>query len=138
MAVHGATGRRRLYVSRSDAGKRRVTNEPALVERLARLGFEAVTLSDRSFEEQVELFRSAVSVVGPHGAGLTNLMFSAEGTVLVELQLDIDQRPHFDRLAQVVGLQYASVVCPGDAASPRDMVADIDQIVSVLESFVGQ
>ena len=37
-----------------------------------------------SFEEQVQIFRQAAVVVGPHGAGLSNLIFSQPGTLVIE------------------------------------------------------
>ena len=36
------------------------------------------------FEKQMEMFRRAVVIIGPHGAGLVNMMYSEPGTVVVE------------------------------------------------------
>ena len=37
-----------------------------------------------SYDEAVQIFNRAVIVVGPHGAGLSNLLFSEPGTVMIE------------------------------------------------------
>lgn len=76
---------RRLFVSRSDANRRRLLNEDELLAVLEPLGFEAVSMSGRTVAEQAELFASAEAVVGPHGGALTNLVFCRKGTKIVEL-----------------------------------------------------
>ena len=37
-----------------------------------------------TFHETIEKFQRAKIVVGPHGAGMTNLVFSQEGTHVIE------------------------------------------------------
>lgn len=86
--VPGGTGEtergRKLFVSRGSAASRRVVNEAELEPVLAEHGFEVVDPAGMSIPEQVALFSRASAVVGPHGAGLTNLLFSAPGTQVVE------------------------------------------------------
>jgi hypothetical protein len=138
MDVPSEPGRRRIYVSRSDAAKRRVSNEGPLIEALHRRGFECMTLTDLSFGQQVALFREAGVVIGPHGAGLTNIAFSAAGTAVLELEQRADRRRYFERLAARIGARYASVTCPPDADAPQDMVADIGEVLSVLDRLVDR
>ncbi len=121
---------RRLFVSRSDAPKRRVANESELLDVLRPFGFERVVPGELSFEEQVEAFRSASVLVGPHGAGLANIIFSQPGTGLLELQHQDVERNFYRGVAEVAGLRHAEVSCRPDPASPMDMVADPDEIVA--------
>ena len=75
---------RRVYASR--AGSRRVVNEEQeLWPVLQRQGFEPVRCSRLSFAEQVRLFAGLEVIVGPHGADLHNVIFSAPDAELVEL-----------------------------------------------------
>ncbi|MEM6972414.1 MAG: glycosyltransferase family 61 protein [Pseudomonadota bacterium] len=76
---------RLLYLSRRDAGIRRIRNEEALEAMLARHGFESVTATDYDHAGQVRLFGEARAVIGAHGAGLTNIIFMAPGGALMEL-----------------------------------------------------
>lgn len=76
---------RRLFVSRGSAASRRVVNEAAIEPVLAEHGFEIVDCARLSIAEQFEMFSQASAVVGPHGAGLTNLLFSEPGTEVVEI-----------------------------------------------------
>ncbi|HVT41966.1 MAG TPA: glycosyltransferase family 61 protein, partial [Acidimicrobiales bacterium] len=81
-----AAPHRRLYVSRGDVRHtRRVNNEAALLAALEPLGFERIDPGALSPAEQVRAFAEAACVVGPHGAGLTNLAFAPAGAAVVEL-----------------------------------------------------
>lgn len=100
----------RLFVSRGTTGKRGVANEPALLKALAPLGFEAVRCETLSITEQAELFASAEVVLGPHGAGLTNIVFCAENTLVVEL-FNAHMAACFWTISELTGLRHALHYC---------------------------
>ena len=78
--------RRRLYVGRGDTKHtRRVDNEAALLAALDPLGFEAIDPGALSPAQQVPRVRRGGCIVGPHGAGLTNLAFASPGAAVVEI-----------------------------------------------------
>ena len=84
--VFPATERpRRVFVSRADARKRRLLNEDEVFARLERFGFERVMPGRLPLADQVALFSGAQIIAGPHGAGLTNLIFMPEGGAVVEV-----------------------------------------------------
>jgi capsular polysaccharide biosynthesis protein len=66
----------RLYISRSKAPSRRITNEPELKHVLSDYSFTSVCLEDLPLLEQIELFANADVVCSLHGAGLTNTFFA--------------------------------------------------------------
>jgi hypothetical protein len=74
-----------IYVSRSQARRRRVVNESELIATLTRYGIDKVDMEDLSVAEQAALFQSAKTIIAPHGAGLTNLAFASPGTRVLEL-----------------------------------------------------
>ncbi len=76
---------RRLYISREDAGSRRIVNEKEVMSLLQSFGFEKIILSGRPVTEQAMLFSSADAVIGPHGGGLTNIIFCHSGAKVLEL-----------------------------------------------------
>ena len=106
----GVTNRdKRIYVSRADARHRKVLNEDDLVSRLQKYGFEVYCLSNLSLHQQIDLFHSAEIVVAPHGAGLSNLLFSEKARVL-ELHPPPTVATHFYMLSKRKGHQYEFVV----------------------------
>lgn len=76
---------RRIFVSRRDAGRRRITDEEAVEHLLLGHGFETFVVGSSPLRRQVETFASAEIVVATHGAALTNLMFAPMGTRVIEV-----------------------------------------------------
>lgn len=76
---------RRLYISRSQAGVRRLINEAQVLRALTPWGFEAIQLERLSVQEQANLFAQAEVIVTLHGSGLTNLVFCQRDTTVIEL-----------------------------------------------------
>jgi hypothetical protein len=123
----GSSGARAIFISRRRATSRRLLNETELVEHLAPLGVEAVVMEDLTFDEQVDLMNDASLIVGPHGAGLTNMIACRPGTPVVEIA-DLEfPNPNFYALACALGHPYSIVdaASVGDGPlSRRDLVAD--------------
>lgn len=105
-----AAGGRRLYVTRRRARRRRVVNERELEPILADLGFEIVECEALSFRQQVGLFREAEVVAGPHGAGLTNVLWAPPGCRVLELFGHRCVRGLFYALAGLRAQPYAFLV----------------------------
>jgi capsular polysaccharide biosynthesis protein len=131
----------RLYITREGARRRRVTNEPELWAGLQAAGFAKVRLEQLTWPEQINAFRHAKVVVGPHGAGLANLAFCLPGTRVVELFHRAYVAGGFWRLADLRGLDYRPVVSPGSeplAHSPsgnrRDLTADLKKVRAALKN----
>lgn len=76
---------RRIYISRADASGRKITNERALIERLASLGFEAHQLAVLDLERTVDMFANAEIIVTPHGSGASNAMFAPLDATVIEI-----------------------------------------------------
>ncbi|MCE5294562.1 MAG: glycosyltransferase family 61 protein [Chlamydiales bacterium] len=75
----------RIYISRKQASSRRVVNEEELLPFLERNNFKVVVLENLTVAQQAHLFASARTIIAVHGAALTNLVFSAKGTQVIEL-----------------------------------------------------
>lgn len=127
--------RRRLYLSRRDAGWRRVVNEPELEPVLKRFGFEAVVMSGLSVREQIRLFRSAEIVVSPHGAGLTNLLWG-DKAVVVEL-FGGEVRFHYAHIANLCGHRYRALLCRS-AGEQEDIIADPKALERLLAEILDE
>lgn len=128
---------RKLYVQRGSGARRSVHNERDLLDVLAQRGFVAVDPAGMSVREQARLFASATCVVGAHGAALTNLLFCAEGTKVVELLPHEVRTPCYYLLATHLGLDYAPVAGERDglqglAAMEADFDVDVDMVLAAL------
>jgi capsular polysaccharide biosynthesis protein len=86
-----------------------------------------------TFSEQVKLFAETEIVVAPHGAGLTNIMFCPEKTVVVELFGPPHYiRPDYFQLAHNLGLQYEYLLC---IYQEYDLQVDINSLSQILRRY---
>jgi len=137
----GSAWGERLCITRDAARRRRVTNEPELWAELQKAGFAKIRLEELTWPEQINAFRHAKVVVGPHGAGLANLAFCAPGSVVVELFNRAYVAGGFWRLADLRGLDYRPVVPAGNApldhapaGNRLDITADLEQVRAALKN----
>lgn len=127
---------RRIYVSRARARFRNLMNEEELMPMLTARGFERVFLEDLDFAAQVDLMRHAEAVVAPHGAGLTNVMFCAEGTHVVEIASPNFPNPNFYAVSAAMGHPYYLIAAQehGDVEPlKRDLTLDPARLEKVLD-----
>ena len=145
----------RILIVRGDGPRwwrRAIVNQAEVEAALGDLGFRAHKLAELSVSEQARLFAGAEIVVGAHGAGFTNLVFSTSTSVLELFGRDV--RPHFARLSHVLALPYRYLLCDpasveeleppagleesGEARTPRardarpGLKVDIDELVGAL------
>ena len=66
---------KRIYVSRKSETIRSITNEEEIVPILESYGFEMIESQKLSLAEQIMIFSNAEILCGPHGAGLSNLLW---------------------------------------------------------------
>lgn len=129
---------KRIYLSRTDASTRRVSNESELIEALQKLGFELIQCSRLSFAQQVRLFREASVITGPHGAAMANLIFSREGTRVLELGTRAYENPCFEHLCASSGILYSKFIGKeersGDPGS--DYTVDVDSVMTALKGML--
>lgn len=79
----------KIFIDRSDspmAKTRYLINDKDIKSTLKDLGFKIVTLSNFSFSDQIKIFKNANIIVGLHGAGFANIIFSKAKTKIVEIQ----------------------------------------------------
>lgn len=97
---------RKVYISRSKATRRRLVNEEEVWPLWERAGFERVLMEELTVEDQVALMRETAVLAGPHGAGLTNMVFCPPGAQVVEIADLGFPNPNFYALASAVRHGY--------------------------------
>lgn len=150
----GASGRpatRRLYVSRGSDGARGVSNDAELAAYLVSVGFETVRTERLTVCEQAALFDEAEAVIGPHGAGFSNIAFCRPGTRVVEL-FNAHVAPCFWVISELTGLEHAVHFCGefDESSRPSDneryhrsaddrrrssFHVDVDEVAAMLGSL---
>jgi hypothetical protein len=123
---------RRLYLTRSDATQRRLLNEKEVVTYLSGHGFEVYCSGQHSFAEQVSAFAGATCVVAPHGAAVSNMVFAAPGSVLVELFGPGYINGCYWALANILRQEYGCIIGEGAGS---DYTVPIRQLADALSFF---
>jgi len=131
---------RRIYISRRQATSRGVVNDEELLGLLHAHGFTEVRLEELGLAEQIALFGHAEAIVAPHGAGLTNLIFCASGTLVVELIAEGYNSDLYPRLGEARQLNYHHIECR--AQDPTHIKAsaifvEVTRIRAILDRAPG-
>jgi capsular polysaccharide biosynthesis protein len=106
---------RRVYVPRK--GQRKVTNEEELMPIVKKFGFKIYDFDD--VEDEAAFFSECSIVVGPHGAGLTNLVFCSPGTKVLELIPSDHVHPYYYTIATSAGAEYFYIVGQSKGTRPQ-------------------
>lgn len=136
------TAWRRLYIGRSDAAYRRVTNKSEIIPILERHGFEEITMSRMTIEEGARLLSEAAVIVGPNGSALANLLFAHPDCKVIEFFAPRWVVPYNWMIAANVGLSYTALVGRGErpppGSLPQDLKQDIDLVPEHLEAALAE
>ncbi len=110
----------KIYVSRDvkAATGRTIGNQLEVESFFSRCGFEIVFPERLSVVQQADLFARASVVAGPHGAGLSNLVYCAPGTKVIEF-FGEHMAPCYWAISALAGLEYYQHYCIDDHATDR-------------------
>jgi capsular polysaccharide biosynthesis protein len=132
---------KRVYVSRERATRRRLLNEAEVWRLFEARGFEKVLMEDLSFAEQVRLMNQTMVLAGPHGAGLTNMIFLPTGGHLLEMADLGFPNPNF--YATAAGLGHHYWLFPAESVGDthpleKDLRADVDRLAETLDQMLSE
>jgi len=131
---------KKLYIKRIST--RKVANDEELERYMINHGFEIHAMEWMSIKQQAELFHQASVIVGPHGAGLTNIVFCKPWTTLIELFHPKTIFWHYYAMAASCWLKYIPIVGviqknPKLMAMDNDMIIDLKQINDIFEKCIN-
>jgi capsular polysaccharide biosynthesis protein len=106
-------GKKRLFLRRGST-YRKLLNEAEIEQILAKRDFLTVDLNGMSVKEQISLFSQAEIVVGPSGAGMTNILWCEPSTRVLILHSDHPSKkyPYWDALGRVSGARIHYLAGP--------------------------
>jgi capsular polysaccharide biosynthesis protein len=111
-----------VYVSRIGSTRRRLLNEDEVIRFLETQGAKIADPGTLTPKEQISLFSGARIVIGPHGGGLTNLVFCKSNAAIYELLPSSYANVCYNRLAQANGMDYWADMFPAES---KDDIHDI-------------
>jgi hypothetical protein len=124
-----------VLISRKKALNRRIANEDEVMNILESMGFSAYFLEEMIFTDQVKLFSQAKIVIASHGAGLTNLIFGDNLTVIELFGCSVPNGAYAN-LARGLGFKYGCLSCNSPRQDSRsaddDMIVDVKNLCDLL------
>ena len=97
----------KLFINRKESTGRTITNFKELIPLLDKHNYIVLYLEDISIEQQIEYFSRASVIIGIHGAGLTNMIFSYRNNPkILEITASDFIPTHYYWLANSFGFNY--------------------------------
>ncbi|HZP19211.1 MAG TPA: glycosyltransferase family 61 protein [Bauldia sp.] len=135
-------GRDRLYISRSGVPgtSRQIVNEGDLVARLRELGFSLVDPGRYPLADQMARFARSSIVVGPHGAGLANILFRYGAPMALVEMINPAKKyhHHFFQISAHSGYFYRATLNTGERGDEQfaSASADVDAVIAAVEEAI--
>lgn len=133
----------RIYISRK--GRRRIENEQEVIQLLKKFNFVIVEDKNRSVPEQIEIYRNASFILGPHGASFTNIIWCRPGTHLYEFFSRSYVPDYFLYLSTVNNMKYSAYKDERGAlytnfkdALYQNMYVSIEKLEATLEKLFSE
>lgn len=135
--VNPGRANRKLFVARNDTHKRRLTNQPDIINMLAKMGFETVYPETLDFKTQITLFSEARMIVGVSGAALTNILWSPPECEVFSLSPNFGAEFFFWDIACIQNQRFSFIF--GDSQDPEklghsDFSINTDLLCEVLQA----
>ena len=116
-----------IYISRSRT-RRSAFWEKDLEAHLLKKGFQIVYAEDYSIVDQIELFRDAKNIVGVHGAGLTNAIWSTNCSV-IELMPTSRINRCIEWQAKIANGKYQRIYFHPKVTKLNDITNELDALI---------
>ena len=112
----------RIYVIRKATDHGIVAGESQLTTRLRERGFEPLAMEDFTLHEKAWLLGQAEAVLGPSGAGLSNIVFCQPGTKVIEIRVQPFPVKEPWAIANRCGLDFYDVLPDGYGGADKALV----------------
>jgi capsular polysaccharide biosynthesis protein len=137
-AVDTADKPTRIFVTRGNRpNTRRLESEPALWPQLEARGFARIDPGTMSVRDQIDHFAAAETIIGVHGAALTNLVFARPGVRVLELFAPAYLKHCFWSITQSIpGAEYRYLVGDGDPVPEGGWMKGVQDDIAIAPQRV--
>jgi capsular polysaccharide biosynthesis protein len=131
--------KKRIYISRKSANRRKILNEIELITLLKVFNFQIIEMETLSFFQQRELMASTEILISNHGAGLTNMIFLNDDAKVIELFPAANKlNTCFYHLACALELDYYYMINSTDSMNMQysNIHADLNTLEILLNKII--
>lgn len=126
---------KKIYIDRSDSSYNhcKLINDEEIKKYLKNKGFKILKLSKLNFKQQVSIFKNCEIVIGPHGAGMANLIFCKKKTKVLEIKNVGHPNKVYQKISQLNNLEHQFIMLPKILGERRgDMYLPIQRLKNYL------
>ena len=145
---HGINWMRKKLINKSDinysgpkkfffarTGKRRaISNIDEITKAIEKCGWTVVNDMDLNLSQTIKLFSDAENVCGFLGSNMSNVIFCAKGCKVTHLVPDFFLDGWVDLIADVLNLDYKSVILESGGAFAHSPIVKVENIIASLEN----
>ena len=127
LAIDGPQSERgnRVFLARGNSANRPY-NEAELIKISRDFGFRPISLEDLNLRDSVEILATAEAVIGPHGAGWANAIFSPPQTPALMWTWASARSDHwFANIGAVADMDFTVRFTPGSPTSAYDVPPEL-------------
>ena len=129
---------KKIFIDQSDSKFThcKLVNNIEVIEYLKSKGFESYKISELDFFEQIYLFSNADTIVGPHGAAFSNIVFSKAGMNLIELIPKNHPSIKCKKISKLLNLNYKKIELQyilNKESDNGDMKIEINQLEKLIK-----
>ncbi|MHB8280859.1 MAG: glycosyltransferase family 61 protein [Candidatus Humimicrobiaceae bacterium] len=122
---------KRIFLTRDPSKGRSLENIDEIIEIAKNFDFEIIDTENMSLDDQINLFSSCRSVIGLHGAGLTNVIFRRGAPLsLLEIFQPDNIPPHYYWLALIFNYKYDGIL-----GSYNNLNKEVDNSTPLKRSY---
>jgi hypothetical protein len=117
----------KIYVSRRKS-RRSLPAEEEIEKYLVTQGFQVMYAEDHSIVDQIKIFKNASVIIGVHGAGLTNSVWSTN-CKLIEIMPQNRINRCFEWQANICGQEYHCIYYDEENFSFQSVISDLKDLI---------
>ena len=117
-----------IYVSRAHATRRRLPHENEIEKIFSEKDFEIIHGEELTFRDQINIFSRAETIIAPHGAGLSNMIWRSGPCRIVEIFTTDWLNDCYARLSTLLGFDYHYHMLQ----KPTTARETVDQVLELL------
>jgi len=128
---------KKIFIDRSDSlyNHCKLVNNQEVIKFLENRGFKSYKVSKLDFFEQIYLFNNAEIIISPHGAALTNIIFSEPNLKLFELIPNNHGSVKCERISNFLKFEYIRIsLDPLTQHQNGDIKIEIDELEKIIKS----
>jgi hypothetical protein len=99
-----------VFISRQHSNGRRIINNEEVETFLKKYDFHMYSLENMTFKDQLNLFFHAKNIIGVHGAGLSNIIFSNNANIIEIIGDPGHNYTEYYRIAESLNLRYCFIL----------------------------